>query len=189
MRAILRVASIVSVMSGPALLVALAMPSHAEPGPIGQWLMNEPLTLWDRGMMRAQEEADTAGKRIAKKAGAIGLAFASYNWDNNEIEIKFTLIGFQSDVSHENCNKMRRSFIGAFPGILIKGNEKLVTQLLTDQISGWFSHVGFQRKIRDEKLGEKLARIIFVRVNLLGKNGSITCRERIMTFDAPSQPR
>ena len=32
MREILRVGCILSVMSGPVLMVALAMPSHAEPG-------------------------------------------------------------------------------------------------------------------------------------------------------------
>ena len=188
MRAILRVACIVSVMSIPALLVALAMPSHAEPGPIGQWLMNDPLTLWDRGMMLAREEANTAGDRVAKDAGASGYTLTSYNWDNNELDFNLNLRLFPGDVSHENCNKMRRSFISALT-VPIKLDEAAVRKLLPTQISAWFSHEGFQRKSRDEKLGEKMARIIFVRVNLSGKGGFITCRERIMTFDAPSMPR
>ena len=32
-----------------AALIALAMPVRAEPGPIGTWLMEQPVTLWDWG--------------------------------------------------------------------------------------------------------------------------------------------
>ena len=55
-------------------------------------------------------------------------------------------------------------------------------------IGGWFSHNGFQRTNRDEELEEKLARIIYVKVTLRNADGGIECRERIMTFDAPSKP-
>ena len=43
-------------------------------------------------------------------------------------------------------------------------------------------------KQRDEKLAEKLTRILFVRVNLWSKGGTVTCRDRILSSDAPSKP-
>ena len=60
-------------------------------------------------------------------------------------------------------------------------------------IDRWFSHLGFARADRDEGLAEKLARIIFVEVFLNSDDhiddiSRITCKERIMTFDAPSRP-
>ena len=37
-----------------ALVAALALgtPLRAEPGPIGEWLMDQPVSLWDMGMTR-----------------------------------------------------------------------------------------------------------------------------------------
>ena len=188
MRAIFRLVSLMSVMSGAVLVVAPAVPSYAEPGPIGQWLMNKPVTLWDKGMRRMREEADRAAKGVAEDAGTNGWANTEYNWDNNEIDITLTVYGFGGDFSHENCNKTRHSFIGALTGLLTKPEEGMLQVLMPILISGWFSHIGFQEKTRDEKLGEKMARIIFVRVILRGNNGSVTCRERVMTLDAPSKP-
>ena len=188
MQTILRIVCILALMSGTPLVVTLALPSRAEPGPIGGWLMNEPLTLWDRGMMRAREEADRAGKRVARDAGKGGWALTSYNWEDNEIEIRLIVIGFHGNVSHENCNIARRSFISELTGYSIQRDAALVRKYLPEQISAWFSHIGFQSKTRDKKLGEKMARIIFVRVILRGNEGAITCKERIVTFDAPSKP-
>lgn len=57
---------------GSVLVVSISTYSLAEPGPIGRWLMNEPLTLWDRGMMRAREEAAEAGKIVVRNVGEDG---------------------------------------------------------------------------------------------------------------------
>ena len=40
------------------VLNVLAMPSIAEPGPIGRWLMGEPLSLWDKGCLRRMKRRD-----------------------------------------------------------------------------------------------------------------------------------
>ena len=55
-------------------------------------------------------------------------------------------------------------------------------------IEEWFSHYGYRNKQREEKLAEKLTRILFVRVNLRSKDGTVTCRDRILSSDAPSKP-
>ena len=47
----------------------LATQPQAEPGPIGRWLMSEPLTLWDIGMIRAEEEASRAAKASSPDLG------------------------------------------------------------------------------------------------------------------------
>ena len=43
-------------------------------------------------------------------------------------------------------------------------------------IDEWFSHYGYRDNQRDEELAEKLTRILFVRVNLWSKGGTVTCR-------------
>ena len=180
--------SILLTVVGLVLVVSISAHSRAEPGPIGRWLMNEPLTLWDRGMMRAREEADRAGTRVARDVGERGFTLTFYNWNNNEISINFFVFGFHGKASHEICNLTRRSFISELTGFSIQKDAEQVRKYIPEQISTWFSHIGFQSKSRDKKLGEKMARIIFVQVSLQGNQGSITCRERIRLFDAPSKP-
>ena len=177
-----------------ALLASFTSIVRAEPGPIGQWLMNQPVTLWDIGMMRAEEAAKDAG-HVADDLGT-GLIWAQYNWDNNEIDISLHVIDALIPITHERCNQTRRSFIADIVGAVpfhLEREENLVHEILLGQIDSWFSHHGFQAGDRDEELAEKLARIIFVKVSLSkvdadGNTQAITCRERIMTFDAPSMP-
>ena len=172
------------------VLVALAMPVRAEPGPIGNWLMNEPVTLWDWGMMRMEQAANNAASFAASDDGNGGI-WVTYDWDNNEIEIGLAVFNVSHTLTHELCNETRRAFIadivGATPD-LIERQEGAVRLGLHLLIGQWFSHHGFQRGSPDEELAEKLARIIFVSAKLIGDGSSIECRERIMTFNAPSKP-
>ena len=180
--------SIIMTVVGLVLVVSISTNPRAEPGPIGRWLMNEPLTLWDRGMMRAQEVADRAGKQVVREVGARGFAVANYNWENNEINFSLFVFGFHGKLSHDICNQTRRSFISKLAGYSIKQNAERVRKEIPELVSRWFSHIGFESKSRDKKLGEKMARIIFVGVFLNGKQKSIMCKERIRSFDAPSKP-
>ena len=188
MRVILPIACILSVMIGSGLVLVFANPSRAEPDPIGRWLMSEPLTLWDIGLIRMEEKARTAAERVGKDVTKRGSAGVGYNWDNNEIDINVYMMGFNGDVTHESCNKIRRDFIRLLIGISIKSEEKRVAAWLPLQISSWFSHFGFKDPGRDKKLGEKMARTIFVNMNLWGEDSDISCRARIITSDAPSKP-
>ena len=38
--------------------------ARAEPGPIGQWLMDEPVSLWDWGMRNTREAAVLAAEAV-----------------------------------------------------------------------------------------------------------------------------
>lgn len=179
-------------------LISLVMPAHAEPGPISQWLMNEPLTLWDHGMMKAENEADEAAKRVSNILDVQATeAWAAYSWDDDEITIGMTVRNFPEELSHANCNKVRRFFIAELIGL--GPSWESATELQTSisymhyKIGDWFSHMGFQRGDRDEELSEKLARAVFVRASLISGNNllegeGLYCRARIVKHDAPSQP-
>ncbi len=194
------------------ILIGLAMSARAEPDAVAQWLMNEPVTLWDRGMERAQRVAKDAGRVVVDDLG-VAWIYTRYHWDNNEIDINLDVDEFPSPLTHELCNQTRRSFMaeiagsalkpavipagsdlaaaaaaGVDPGLLERKKGELGRALLHDLINQWFSHDGITSSNRDENLAEKLARIIFVKVSLRNNNGGIECRERIMTFDAPSKP-
>ena len=170
-------------------IAALPTGTRAEPGPIGEWLMDQPITLWDIGMIRMDEEAAEAIKAIGEHRSTNGhtSGWASYDWDTNEITIVMKIFGYDDIPNHENCNLIRRHAIG-YLGLANIEDEENAKGFLHSRISGWFSHKGFKKGSRDEKLAEKLARIIFVRVNLISGSRGVTCRDRIMTFTAPSQP-
>ena len=170
-----------------ALFYCLMTPARAEPGPIGKWLMSEPLTLWDHGIMNIERDAKQAAENIKETDGR-WVAWARYNWDNNEIDITLFVVGFNDAITHETCNDTRRSFLASLLNAYGLYSEEKAAELAYQAIGWWFSHKGFKSKSRDEKLEEKLARIVFVAVRLRKDNGGITCRDRITTFDAPSKP-
>ncbi|MCY4595525.1 MAG: hypothetical protein OXC19_12115 [Bryobacterales bacterium] len=170
-----------------ALLCCLMTPVRAEPGPVGKWLMTEPLTLWDHGMMNMERDAKQAAERI-KTGGDQWAAWALYDWDNNEIEINLINLDFHGAISHETCNETRRSFMTTLFKLYGTTDKKAVTEFMHTRVNWWFSHEGFTNKSRDAKLGEKLTRIIFVAVRLQNDDGGIMCRDRVTTLDAPSKP-
>ena len=173
--------TIVALLAG-----GLATQPQAEPGPIGRWLMSEPLTLWDIGMIRAEEEASRAAKASSPDLGFSRWGGARYSWENNEIELYMYAVGYEGEPTHEKCNEVRQTFIRDL--VYWGDNDDALRLILTDTISEWFSHEGWQKQSRDEKIGEKMARITFVEVVLSGPKGLISCRDRILVFDAPSKP-
>ena len=181
MRAMLRIAGV--------LAAIMISPAGAEPGPIGLWLMEQPLTLWDIGMTRAGDQARRASDGIPTKSGMPAFAWAKYDWGNNEIDIHLSILNYRGDMTHEQCNELRGSFLdglGLYPRSF--GEDEWRDGILS-QIRRWFSHVGFQIKSRDKNLAEKMSRIIFVQVKMSKGGGSgISCRDRILSLDAPSKP-
>ena len=169
-------------------LAGMAGSATAEPGPIGRWLMNEPLTLWDWGMFKASKEAEQAAEFIGERGEYRAFAWAHYNWNHNEIEIGMGSLSYPGEASHENCNEVRRDFIRYFADFYSLENEDTARSSLHNNIASWFSHEGWERKVRDEELGKKMSRIIFAKVSLRSKDGIVACRDRITVFNAPSKP-
>ena len=196
MRAFIRVAWVLSAMGVPGLIVALAPPSLSEPNSVARSLMRTPVTLWDKGMMEARKAAGGAAERIAGRDRSSARGGARYDWHTNEIDIYLEVTGYRGDRSHENCNDMRRRFIGQLAGHVDPPQKPPEAELL-GRIRAWFSHVGYRDRSHDEKLAEKLARMVFVSVILFGEVVenpfdalvySVICRARILRYHAPSQP-
>ena len=181
-----------------AVLAALAGVATAEPGPIGQWLMNQPVTLWDRGMDRALKEAEEAARRTGPRPPrTVRVGNAYYDWNTNEITLQMNVIGEAGAGTHERCNELRHRFVAALAYGIPTASDGSVISLgaegkkwLTEKIDGWFSHHGYRVRSRDGKLGEKLARIVFVEVLILDAYAkrTIECRARIFESEAASKP-
>ncbi|MDE0433988.1 MAG: hypothetical protein OXH92_08250 [Bryobacterales bacterium] len=181
-----------------AALAALAGVATAEPGPIGQWLMNQPVTLWDRGMDRALNAAKEAAKRTGPwPPRTVREGHAYYDWNANEITLQMSVIGEVGAGTHERCNELRHRFVAALAYGIPTASDGSVISLgakgkkwLTEKIDGWFSHHGYRERSRDGKLGEKLARIVFVEVLIRDAHlrKKFECRARIFESEAASKP-
>jgi len=185
--------------------LAGASEAKAEPGPLGIWLMNQPVTLWDRGMDAMEDSARAAADRIKRARGlkrSVGFVHG-YLWDENEINVNFSFdYGYKNQTlsSHKTCNAIRSEFINRFvspdfrtvnerpkfPRETQDQYEKRRLEQIYQKIESWFSHRGFQEGGRDKELGKKMARIIFVTAISIAHN--VECRNRITVREAPSIP-
>jgi hypothetical protein len=200
-----------------AALIALLLASQAraEPGSIVNWLMNEPLTLWDWGMVESNKRAGEIGDELEESMGGRISSYAFYEWDENEFVFKLSFWQYMEAITHENCNTIRRRFIMSLAGyydfeiidvddgVWVWDETALREWQPSDdeiekfeaylhyKINRWFSHQEFQRTGRDEDLEEKLSRIMYVEVSLHPPDFSseaIVCKDRIYEFEAPSKP-
>ena len=173
-----------------ALVAALALgtPLRAEPGPIGEWLMDQPVSLWDMGMTRIRQDAQRASGYLLKDAQLEGVPDAYYDWGANEIVIGYIVFAKDFDSNHENCNRVRYSFTRAITGLGETATSELVKEFLLSKVNFWFAHDGYRSKGRDEDLAMKMAQIIFISVRLQQGRKIVLCKDRILSFEAPSKP-
>ena len=74
-------ASVISIVSLLVIATNLGGPLRAEPGPVGKWLMDEPTSLWDLGMLRLEKIVDDwKGLKDSEKD-------TYYDWNQNRIII------------------------------------------------------------------------------------------------------
>ncbi len=167
---------------------------RADPGPIGNWLMNEPLSLFDWGMYKVSKDTEYASDRLKNEHSlALAIGWTHYDWDNNEILI---IMHLSSEglyhATHDNCNFFRQRLLESLTFYIKdpKTDPKVdYSEFATIAVGSWFSHNGFESGNRPEDLGKKLARIVWVEVNYTDVGeGSISCKARITEWDAPSLP-
>ena len=183
-----------------AAAVAAVGSVNAEPNETAKWLMATPVTLWDKGMGEANSRADRYARYLGRYRGNWYTGWSSYSFDKNEITVGMEIEGYNENDSgvptHEDCNRIRRYFINNLNVHFLADPSNLNPSVFSEHnidgihksVSQWFSHEGFSRKSRDKDIGEKLARIIFVEVELSNDAGGVSCRDRITSANAASKP-
>ena len=79
-------ASVISILSLLVLMTINGRQLRAEPGPVGTWLMNEPASLWDLGMLRLEEYISEMKETHLQVNYTEDI---NYDWDENRIMIQF----------------------------------------------------------------------------------------------------
>ncbi len=97
-----------------ASFLAFVPSAKAGPSPGIQWLMNEPTTLFDWGMLSLYEGAKALPKFMEQRALAESRDYIValkpiYDFEKNEIIISFSLFHVEREyLTHKNCIKATR---------------------------------------------------------------------------------
>ena len=170
----------------------------ADPSPEVVWLMKEPVTLFDQGMRRIEEElkalkdwydpndpeinsSSTTAKSPTKLLGR----YVRYLYEENRIEL-VTLANLQagSKATGELCQSelveiQRRFFLGEYTkDKYVTHQKRTKDQQLAAMVGEWFAHEGYQRLSEPVGLGEAIAKLLFLELYLSPSEGgkaSVSC--------------
>lgn len=145
-------------------------PAKADPGPIVNWLMNEPVSLFDLGMLRLKKDAEEAVKNLfgAQYTGLVSeqyLSFVQYDYAKNRIQIGFDArrsrkLKFEKAACKKHLGVARFSM-----GTVVEG--KVVFRDASDAALN-FTHVGYSVESQPKDLAKKLDDIITVEIFMDG---------------------
>jgi len=151
--------------------------AKADPSPGIQWLMNEPATLFDWGMLSLYEGAKALPKFMEQRAlterrDYIVALKPIYDFEKNEIIIPFSLMHVEPEyLTHKNCIEATRKIKKWFfvsSGISTWRYDAQDEERIAGQVmSSYFSHWDFVQRDRPTDLGAELARNTVFRVTYL----------------------
>ncbi len=155
--------------------LAAVTSARAEPGPVGQWLMNEPASLFDIGMIRLKMEAKTwelqdfAYNTEMKEAyGQPPGYIAGYDWDENRIVVQGWL-GIKSEERPDAelaCKKVL-SLISDRAGVVPDTGKFSLSDMTNSVFADYFSHIGYEVKDAPEDYKSRLDQIFLIKANIL----------------------
>ena len=122
-------------------ITTLATHSRAESEPVSQWLMDQPVSRWDMGMMRADQSVQRAVDRMKGEMYSDSFGHVIYREERNEIDIWVHTAGFWGDPTHETCNEFRTRFFHSWVSTILakqrKGKGNIFIRLLTRGFFQW----------------------------------------------------
>lgn len=163
----------------PLLLMAVSVISHAEPTKTTSWLIDEPMSLFDWGIYRADKKISDL-KIVSHMFTAQFLSgSAEYEWDTNRIRLQVLLLGKGTEAE---CLKNLKTAKGGF--LDFKWEEKEQLRAAPSVFGALFSHEGgYKSKTAPADIGEEIAKISTLEVSILVKvsDGSLVPRAKCQT--------
>tara|TARA_R110002167_G_scaffold1696_8_gene8179 strand:+ start:1613 stop:2173 length:561 start_codon:yes stop_codon:yes gene_type:complete len=161
------------------LAVLNASGLKAAPTPNISYLMGEPATLFDIGLLRLDEEM----KKVRVKNISDLHFYTTYDWKENRIKLKAITLGSEANNTDEAKDWCRSTINYARQMLLINfetgkpfygGSSKLVEL---------FSHVDFGRGNKPEGIGAELDGITIISASFSAKSGntrSVNCEAPLL---------
>jgi hypothetical protein len=159
-------------------LVVISSQAWAEQSPEVKWLMNDPVTIFDLGMKRADEalhEAVTdmiAAHEDILAGSSSHFASAQYAYGQNSIELTIGAVLPEDAIAPtaEACQKLvndlqdrlliAESVADQRRDRLAKGPPRTSEEKARSLVARWFSHQGFERTNRPAGIDDKIASLI-----------------------------
>lgn len=155
----------------------LTSTTQAEPSRVPNWLMNEPMSLWDWGIYRTDKRMQQIKEFSSLFKAQFFSGSASYDWDANRIKLFAMFIG---ETTEAGCIEHIKKTKGAFLMYKWDAKEQIAQAPVT--MAGLFSHEGgYQSKGQPKDLGEQLANITVMEVLMMtsiaggGYSNAIRC--------------
>ncbi|MGE0350476.1 hypothetical protein [Hydrogenophaga sp.] len=155
-----------------ALTCLLASTAQAEPSRVPNWLMNEPMSLFDWGMYKTDQHMRERLKAVDVTFSAKYFhASAQYDWKENRIKLNAMFTGDASAVTDAACIEHIKKAKGAFLNYAWEAKEQI--QAAPEVMATLFSHEGgYQSKGQPKDVGEQLANITVLEVTMMRASGS-----------------
>jgi len=151
------------------LASGLATQASAEPGPTVTYLMNEPASMFDIGIIRMEK---TVEDQLAAPFGTETMySYVGYDFNKNRIYVGGTFI-------------VAPEFDGELTGICESAIENLATALglylvadfrahVALTMGEYFGHQGYARSNQPEEIGDKLLEIVAFEARIIGPNETL----------------
>jgi hypothetical protein len=165
------------------LLVVILAPGlvAAEPTPGVRWLMNEPASLFDIGMMRLRDSnkswwTPAALEEISKRNLPLthndrgGVGAAVYSWNENAISLDLSLLGAPTEPLCSTALDIYKNVISPTRSTASPASRELTIRFLT----GVFDHVNHTGANRPKDLDANLINLIVFTVGISDSRDSVT---------------
>ncbi len=168
------------------LLLCVTTDIRAEPSASIKWLMNEPASMFDLGMLRMRSSnkdfwtpelmEELHGEKLT--LGDLGVGSVVYSWDENTISITAPLIG---EATENKC----KGALSKYKQIISPWFDESV--LFGGFTATAFEHINYANKSRPKDLNENLGKLLVLTVGISERLGgkSIYCSSRLGS-DVPS---
>jgi len=134
---------------------------RAEPDPLVSWLMNEPATLFDIGMLRLNETLDLIKPTFRGDL----IASASYSWEQNRIRIGASAVLEKGRSDFKSVCKKVIKLIRRYGGGLPEFDPSYGNY--PSNYSEFFKHFDYERKNAPDKYRQKLDQIFQIEVEVV----------------------
>lgn len=132
-----------------AFLCPFASP-RAEPGPVVQWLIKQPMSLFDWGLYKTDKKmADLRQAQVYSADFFHGTV--DYDWDANRIRLQVSFVGKGTDAECVEHIKLAKAVF-----LNYTWNERDHAKVAPEVFSALFSHEGYKSKNEPADMGQQL---------------------------------
>ena len=147
------------------ILIVIPLMAHAEPTKTINWLMNEPISLFDWGIYKTDKKL--AELKIASSAftAEFFAGSAAYDWDANRIRLRVLLYGKGTEAECLANLKVAKAGFLSFTW-----TEKSQLRAAAIVFQDLFSHEGgYKSKGTPVDIGDEIAKIATIEVDIFVK--------------------